>query len=336
MPFRLRRSASIALAIGLALAPAAAAVAVADAPAVDDTYVVNEDETLIADAPGVLANDDAGDGQVCVVGIDVEGLSGQILDAGNTGWRTDGWFTFTPWSEWIGETSWVYGMKALENGECIGPALGQGRVTITVRPVNDPPTAVVAGSCDSGVTVAQDSGAYDDPSHCVENHNWGPIDENTQALSEWVVTNNHPGLFAAQPRIDIVETTYGALHFRPAAGANGVAKVTVRARDDGGTARGGNDLSEPISFTLTITATPDPTAEPTLVPPTETAAPTEDSTVGNGVPATPAESTGAVTGTPTSAQGGGPGLPELLILVVVVVGFVVLAPRVVRWFRPRW
>ena len=339
MQLRLRRPASIALAIGLALAPAAAGMASADAPAVDDTYVVNEDETLTVEAPGVLANDEAGAGEICVVGIDVEGLEGRILDEGNTGWKTDGWFTYTPWSDWIGETSWTYGMKDVENGECIGPALGQGRVTITVRAVNDPPTAVVAGSCEGGVTVEQDSGAYDDPSHCVENHNWGSsLDENTQALSEWVVTTDHPELFATKPSIDIVETTYGALHFKPAAGAHGVAKITVKARDNGGTAHGGDDLSPPVSFNLTITATPEPTEPPATEAPTapmETAAATEDTTVGSGAAPTPAESTGEVPGAPTSAQGASGTLLLVGLLVILAVIGVVAGPRLYRRFvRP--
>ena len=41
--------------------------------------------------------------------------------------------------------------------------------------------------------------------------------------------------------------------YTPAADANGVATVTVTARDDGGTANGGTDTSAPRTFTITIT-----------------------------------------------------------------------------------
>jgi hypothetical protein len=47
------------------------------------------------------------------------------------------------------------------------------------------------------------------------------------------------------------------LTFRPAIGANGVANVTVVAVDDGGTANGGIDTSQPQTFTIGISlATP--------------------------------------------------------------------------------
>ena len=331
MQLRPRRSAGVVLAIGFMLAPALAPAAIADAPAVDDVYVMNEDGTLTVDAPGVLAND-ALSAEMCVVGVDVDGLEGRLLDKGNTGWRTDGWFTFTPWATWNGETSFVYGMKTLENGECTGPALGQGTVRISVRSVNDPPTAVVAGSCDGGVTVAQDSGPYDDPSHCVENHNWGPVDEVTQQLAGWVVTTDHPELFAAGPSISVAAHAFGELHFTPAAGAHGVASVSVRARDDGGTAHGGNDLSAAVSFALTVTATADPSASPTTateVPSVEPAS----SDGGGAIPTPTAAPTTPPAESPTSAPlGDGPILLIGLFLVLVLVVRIVV-PRSLRRAR---
>src|SRR6185437_15100508 len=40
--------------------------------------------------------------------------------------------------------------------------------------------------------------------------------------------------------------------------ANGAATVTVTAKDDGGTANGGNDTSPPRTFTITIQPVNDP------------------------------------------------------------------------------
>jgi hypothetical protein len=44
----------------------------------------------------------------------------------------------------------------------------------------------------------------------------------------------------------------GTLTYTPAANANGVATVTVTARDDGGTGSGGVDTSAGAAFTLTV------------------------------------------------------------------------------------
>ena len=52
--------------------------------------------------------------------------------------------------------------------------------------------------------------------------------------------------------------TDGSLSFTPAANASGTATVTVQAVDNGGTANGGNDTSTPQTFTIQVTAQPDP------------------------------------------------------------------------------
>ena len=56
-------------------------------------------------------------------------------------------------------------------------------------------------------------------------------------------------LFAVGPVI----STGGTLTFTPAANGNGVAVVTVQARDNGGTANGGTNGSGAQSFTITVT-----------------------------------------------------------------------------------
>lgn len=323
----IRRAASVAIAFALALAPTLAFRVLGAAPAIDDAYVVNEDETLAVAAPGVLENDEPDPGSVCVVGVDVDGLEGRLV--GDTGWRTDGSFTYRPWADWNGETSFVYGMKSVDGDQCIGPALGQATVRITVRPVNDPPTAVVAGSCEDGVTVAQDSGPYSDPSHCVENHNWGPVDEVTQYLSAWVVTTNHPELFSSAPKISVAEHAFGELHFTPATGAHGVASVSVRARDDGGTAHGGKDLSPVISFDITIVppkATPEPTPAPD--PTVEPSASAEAT-----LPSDTAEPTAAPSGSPTSGFSGNGWVLVIGVLVVALALIGIAAPTLLRRAR---
>ena len=333
----LRRAAALSLVATLALGPAAALVSAATAASPDE-YVMNENGTLVVDAPGVLAND-AGDGGagICVVGYDYPDTAGTV-----TAWGTDGSFTFVPWEHWVGTTSFVYGMK-VGDGQCIGAANAQATVSVVVRPVNEPPTAVVAGSCEGGVTVAEDSGSYDDPSHCVENHNWGQsLDEITQALEEWVVTTDRPGLFSEQPRLAIVEDTYGALHFTPAPDAHGTATVTVRARDNGGTARGGDDLSDPVEFTITITSVSDATPVPPTAPPLESDSPTQaadSSSPGKTpipTPLAPAATEITVPGDPTGFASGAPILIAMAFAIgIIAIGAGILAPGRIRRWRDR-
>jgi hypothetical protein len=210
-------------------------------------------------------------------------------------------------------------------------------VIVTVHPVNDPPTAVVqGGTCDDGVVVQQDSGPFEDPEHCVENHNWGQsLDEVTQLVEAWVVTTDRPDLFFDKPSISVYQLTFGRLSFTPAPGAYGKATVTVRSRDNGGTARGGDDLSPPIEFTITIrkTPTPEPTEVPTEAPsdaPSD-APTTEPSASDGGASMEPAsvEPTEPPVGDPTGVSGN---VPLGLLFIVALAGILafgggVLLPR---------
>jgi hypothetical protein len=95
------------------------------------------------------------------------------------------------------------------------------------------------------VTVAENSGPQ-------TFSNWataisaGP-GESGQALTFLVQTDN-PGLFTAGPAIDAA----GTLTFTPATGVSGQATVTVRLKDDGGTANGGVDTSPAQTFVITV------------------------------------------------------------------------------------
>jgi hypothetical protein len=337
----LRHAAAIATLAALALGPSAGVVRGATV-ANPDAYTMNENGTLTVAAPGVLANDegDAGAG-ICVVGYDYENLEGTVTD-----WRTDGSFTFEPWAHWTGTTKFTYGMR-VGDGQCIGAADAQAIVEVTVLPVNEPPTAVIqGGTCDDGVRVRQDSGRFADPAHCVENHNWGDsLDEVTQLVAEWVVTNDNPDLFSEQPNVEIFDTTYGKLYFTPARGAAGQAEVAVRSRDNGGTERGGDDLSAPVRFTITITATPAATVSPTVEPGvsieptagTPTIAPTSAiPSDGSSVAPTPTGEPSAAPdpGTPAGDASNAPMLVALaLVLGIIAVGAGLLAPRLMRRSR---
>jgi ELWxxDGT repeat protein len=64
----------------------------------------------------------------------------------------------------------------------------------------------------------------------------------------FTVTNDNNGLFDVQPAIDAA----GRLTYTPNLGATGTANVTVTLHDDGGTANGGVDRSQPQLFQITI------------------------------------------------------------------------------------
>jgi hypothetical protein len=114
--------------------------------------------------------------------------------------------------------------------------------TVTVRAVNDAPS-FTAGPDQTVVSLL---GAQSVPGWAT-NIRPGPADESAQAIT-FIVTNDNPGLFAAQPAV----APDGTLTFTPTALAIGSATVTVRAVDNGGSADGGSDTSPPQTFTITI------------------------------------------------------------------------------------
>ncbi len=75
----------------------------------------------------------------------------------------------------------------------------------------------------------------------------GPASEVGQKLTFTVMTDAG-SLFALPPAI----APDGRLTFTPARNRTGVARVTVRLEDDGGTAYGGQDASSPQTFTITV------------------------------------------------------------------------------------
>ncbi len=65
----------------------------------------------------------------------------------------------------------------------------------------------------------------------------------------FIVSSDNLALFSSAPAI----SPAGSLTFTSAANANGVAIISVRLHDNGGTANGGVDTSAPQTFTITVT-----------------------------------------------------------------------------------
>ncbi|MCA9228691.1 MAG: tandem-95 repeat protein, partial [Planctomycetales bacterium] len=123
--------------------------------------------------------------------------------------------------------------------------------TITVRPLNDPPSFALLGN----VTVAEESGPYqaDGFASAILPGPLGAVDELGQLVT-FNVTNNNNGLFSAQPAID----SAGRLTFTPAADAFGAAVVTVVGRDTGSNEAPNSNTTSPRTFTISITEQNDP------------------------------------------------------------------------------
>ncbi|TMG00287.1 MAG: tandem-95 repeat protein, partial [Chloroflexi bacterium] len=113
---------------------------------------------------------------------------------------------------------------------------------ITVNPVNDIPSFTKGAD----QTVNEDASTQT-VSGWATNLGKGPANESGQTL-DFIVSNNNNGLFSGQPAV----SSTGTLTFTSAPNANGVATVTVKIHDDGGTANGGVDTSAPQTVTITV------------------------------------------------------------------------------------
>jgi hypothetical protein len=154
----------------------------------------------------------------------------------------DGTLTFTPAANAYGSATVT--VTARDDG---GTANGgddstSASLTVTVLPVNDPPSFSSGG----GQTAVSLLGAQS-IAGWAGGISPGPANESSQTVS-FVVATDKPNLFTVQP----VVSPDGTLTFTPRFLGLGVATVTVRAVDSGGTANGGVDTSPPQTFTITV------------------------------------------------------------------------------------
>ena len=111
----------------------------------------------------------------------------------------------------------------------------------------------------ANVTVNEDAGTYG--AAWATAMSTGPARESTQTIT-FLVSNDNNALFSAQPTIN----SEGTLSFTPAANANGSVTVSVAAQDSGGTANGGDDISDAQTFTITVNAVNDAPSVPATAP----------------------------------------------------------------------
>lgn len=115
--------------------------------------------------------------------------------------------------------------------------------TLTINPVNDAPS----------FTKGPDQSVNENSGGQIVN-NWatnissGPADESGQTLTFQVTGNTNAPLFSTAPAI----SANGTLTYTPAAGASGLATITVALMDNGGTSNGGNNTSATQTFLITV------------------------------------------------------------------------------------
>ncbi|MGE5686317.1 MAG: Ig-like domain-containing protein, partial [Gemmatimonadota bacterium] len=164
--------------------------------AAGDAYTVNEDTPLSVAAPGVLGNDSDPDGNPITAIKLTDPAHGAVVLNSNGG------FSYTPAPDYNGPDSFTY---QASDGTLASAAV---TVTITVNPVNDPPSFTKGpdetASAGSGqVTIVG----------WVTNISPGPANEVGQTVT-FTVANNTPEAFAPgqQPAVD----PSGTLTFQPA------------------------------------------------------------------------------------------------------------------------
>jgi hypothetical protein len=212
------------------------------------SFVVGGDKTVLEDAGaqaflGFVASVDFGPNE------SGQGVAAYVLSNDNPTLfsvqpmiSTTGTLLFTPAANAHGSAT-VTAMLRDDGGTANGGVdLSTARTfVLTVTQVNDAPSFTVIGD--------QVEPAFIGPvvvPGFVTSVDLGPNDP-PQAVGDYIVTTDNPGLFWIQP--DVADD--GTLSYEPI-GFPGVAGVTVRLRDDGGTADGGVDLSPPVSFLIIL------------------------------------------------------------------------------------
>lgn len=204
----------------------------------DDTVTTIEDTTLVVPAPGVLANDSDSPGDPLRADLDAAHPAAH----GTVTLGADGGFHYRPEPDFAGRDRFRYWVTdAYGNRSAVATA----ELEIAAR--NDAPSFAIPADPPS---VKDGAGPQRVPGFATELDAGGGDDERSQALhfSVTLVSSTGTLSFEEAPTID----PDGALHFTARPGTYGAASLRAVLVDDGGTAHGGVDTSEPRSFTVTV------------------------------------------------------------------------------------
>lgn len=215
-------------------------VAVNNAP----SFTKGADQAVLEDAiaqsvPGWAANISDGDGGTQTLTFTTTSDNAALFAAAPAVDATTGDLTFTTAPNAFGTANVT--VTLMDNGGTLegGVDSFSDAFTVTVTGVNDAPafTAVAVGS-------AEDAGAQS----LVAATGIGAGPGETQTVAFTIVSNDNSELFSVQPAL----AADGTLTYTTAQDANGVANLSVTLADDGGTADGGDDTSDPQTIVVTI------------------------------------------------------------------------------------
>jgi hypothetical protein len=208
-------------------------------PEPDSPIAKGDTLDMLEDSPGatlsVLANDrDPDGGQLTVVQVSSPAN-------GTAAINPDGTVTYQPAADFSGIDTFIYTIKDPDAN------VSSATVTVTVAPINDRPSFAAANPppVNEDATPQTLSGwATFDP---------GSVFESGQTATYLVENISNPGLFTTSPAV----AADGTLSYAPAPNANGTASFDLSVTDNGGTANGGVDTSDPQTFTITVRAVND-------------------------------------------------------------------------------
>src|SRR5919107_1134019 len=219
--------------------------------ATDETKTMSEDgDPLSIDFGALLSDVETSDENLTYDITDPDPAKGSLGGEGSTR-------NFTPAADFNGTVNIDYTLAdrgdpdncSAANPPCAEAKIGaQKTLTVTVDAVNDAPGFTKGPD----QTKDEDAGAQSIPDWATA-ISAGP-NESGQRV-DFQLTNDNNGLFAAGGQPSVAPD--GTLTYTPAADKNGSATVTIKAKDSGGTANGGQGESAEQSFTITINAVND-------------------------------------------------------------------------------
>ena len=216
-----------------------------DAP----SFTKGSDQTVLEDAGAQTVNnwatnlstgpaDEAGQ----ILTFEVTGNTNPTMFSAGPAISSTGNLTYTPAPNANGTATITIVLK--DNGGTSNAGVDTSvpqTLVVTVTPVNDIPTFTKGPD----QTVNEDAGTQF--LGWATNVSTGAANE-SQLLTFEVTNNTNPNLFSIQPGV----SSTGQLSFRSAPNANGSADITIRLKDNGGTANGGIDTTATQTFTITV------------------------------------------------------------------------------------
>ncbi|HVK11027.1 MAG TPA: S8 family serine peptidase, partial [Gemmataceae bacterium] len=226
--------------------------------------LVNKQPTLNAIADPAAVNEDAGPQTVNLSGIGAGAGETQTLTVTATSSNpavvpdptvtysspgATGTLSYTPAADQSGTA--VITVRVRDDGGTLNGGVDEvtRTFTVTVNSSNDAPTFTPGPNLFVGLNAGPQTFTG-----WATGVSAGPPNESGQTL-QFNVTNNANALFDVHPAI----APDGTLTYTPANGAVGPATVSVTLADNGGTANGGDDTSETITFTIEIDVNDAPT-----------------------------------------------------------------------------